>query len=90
MKIEDIGMGKGIEEYKKKHPEEWQKFQDDIKDILDHWDDKPPRKTFKQRLKQLLCRHDYEDGSNLPGCQTFICSKCGKEIYYNPWKGFFK
>jgi hypothetical protein len=26
----------------------------------------------------------------MPGYQTFKCTKCGKEIKYSPYKGFFR
>ena len=45
---------------------------------------------FKLRLKRLFCKHNYIDWSNLPGCQSFKCTKCGKEIFWNPFKGLFK
>ena len=89
-KIDDIDIAKSVEEYKKNHPNKWQKYQDKINNILTHWNDQKPKNTLKRKLKQVFCRHEYEDGSNLPGCQTFICSKCNKEIYYHPWRGFFK
>lgn len=44
--------------------------------------------SFKTFFKRLFCHHEWEDGSNLPGCQTFICIKCGKERYWAPGKRF--
>lgn len=41
-------------------------------------------------FKRLFCKHNWEDGSHLPWYQTFVCSKCGKEIKYNPIRGFFR
>ena len=45
---------------------------------------------IKKFIKRLLCKHNYIDWSNMPGYQTFKCTKCGKEIKYSPYKGFFR
>lgn len=39
---------------------------------------------IRKFFKQLFCEHQWEDGSNLPGCQSFICSKCNKEFWWYP------
>lgn len=46
--------------------------------------------SIKLKLKRLFCKHIWEDGSNLPGCQSFKCAKCGKEIFWSPFRGWFK
>lgn len=60
-----------------------EEFNHDIEEY-ENFQKEKKKHRIRKFFKKLFCKHKWDDGSNLPGCQTFICTKCGKEIYLYP------
>lgn len=61
-----------------------EKINHDIKNSYATFQEEKKKHRIRKFFKRLFCDHEWSDGSNLPGQQSFICSKCGKEFWWYP------